>query len=125
VAHASADALRRNLGQKLNLIRSEKAFLWVHDFPLLEWSEEANRYTACHHPFTMPARDKLEVFMTANHKDPNSALRTLTAEAYDVVCNGYEIGGGSIRIYDQAVQDRMFSIRLYTRRNQAPVWLFH
>jgi aspartyl-tRNA synthetase len=112
VAHASADALRRNLGQKLNLIGTEKAFLWVYDFPLLEWNE--GRYTACHHPFTMPSRDKLDVFMNADHKDPNGPLRTLTAEAYDVVCNGYEIGGGSIRIYDQSVQDRMFQVLGFT-----------
>lgn len=114
VAHASADALRRNLGHKLNLIGGGKAFLWVYDFPLLEWSEEAQRFTACHHPFTMPSRSKLDVFMNADHKDPNGALRGLTAEAYDVVCNGYEIGGGSIRIYDQAVQDRMFKVLGFT-----------
>lgn len=112
VAHASADAMRRNLGQKLNLLGSEKAFLWVYDFPLLEWGE--GRFAACHHPFTMPSRDKLDVFMKADHKDPNGPLRTLTAEAYDVVCNGYEIGGGSIRIYDQAVQDRMFEVLGFT-----------
>jgi aspartyl-tRNA synthetase len=114
VAHASADALRKNLGQKLNLIGTEKAFLWVYDFPLLEWSEEGQRFTACHHPFTMPCREKLDVFMTADHKDPNGALGKLTAEAYDVVCNGYEIGGGSIRIYDQGVQDRMFEVLGFT-----------
>jgi aspartyl-tRNA synthetase len=114
VAHASADALRRNLGQKLNIIGKNDAFLWVHDFPLLEWSPEGARYTACHHPFTMPSRDKLETFMNADHKDPNSALRTLTAEAYDVVCNGYEIGGGSVRIFDQSVQDRMFKVLGFT-----------
>ncbi len=112
VAHASADALRRNLGHKLNLIGSEKAFLWIYDFPLLEWGE--GRYTACHHPFTMPSRDKLDVFMSADHTDPNGPLRSLTAEAYDVVCNGYEIGGGSIRIYDQNVQDRMFKVLGFT-----------
>ncbi|MGZ3807091.1 MAG: aspartate--tRNA ligase, partial [Bacteriovorax sp.] len=112
VAHASADALRRNLGHKLNLIGAGKAFLWVYDFPLLEWSE--GRYTACHHPFTMPSRDKLDIFMSADHKDPNGPLRSLTAEAYDVVCNGYEIGGGSIRIYDQSVQDRMFEVLGFT-----------
>lgn len=114
VAHASADALRRNLAHKLGLIGAGKAFLWVYDFPLLEWSEEAARYTACHHPFTMPARDKIEVFMNADHKDPNGPLKHLTAEAYDVVCNGYEIGGGSIRIYDQSVQDRMFKVLGFT-----------
>lgn len=114
VAHASADALRRNLGHKLKLIAVEKAFLWVYDFPLLEWSEEAGRFMACHHPFTMPARGKLDIFMNADHKDPNGALKELTAEAYDVVCNGYEIGGGSIRIYDQTVQDRMFKVLGFT-----------
>ncbi len=114
VAHASADALRRLLGQKLNLIGKENSFLWVYDFPLLEWSPEGQRYTACHHPFTMPSRDKLDVFMNADHKDPHGPLRTLTAEAYDVVCNGYEIGGGSIRIYDQSVQDRMFKVLGFT-----------
>ena len=114
VAHASADALRRSLGIKFNLLGTEKAFLWVYDFPLLEWSPEGNRYTACHHPFTLPTRSKLETFMNADHKDANSALRTLTAEAYDVVCNGYEIAGGSIRIYDQKVQDRMFEVLGFT-----------
>lgn len=114
VAHASADALRRNLGVKLNLIGSEDAFLWVYDFPLLEWSEEAGRFTACHHPFTMPSRDKLDVFMNADHKDGNGPLAALTAEAYDVVCNGYEIGGGSIRIFDNTVQDRMFKVLGFT-----------
>jgi aspartyl-tRNA synthetase len=114
VAHASADALRRNLGHKLNIIGKEDAFLWVYDFPLLEWSPEAARYTACHHPFTMPKRENMDLFMNADHKDPNSALRGLTAEAYDVVCNGYEIGGGSVRIYDQSVQDRMFKVLGFT-----------
>lgn len=114
VVHGSADALRRNLGHKLKLIGPEKAFLWVYDFPLLEWSEESARFTACHHPFTMPSREKLDVFLSADHKDPNGPLGKLTAEAYDVVCNGYEIGGGSIRIYDQVVQDRMFKVLGFT-----------
>jgi len=62
----------------------------------------------------MPARDKLDVFMSADYQDPKSALSTLTAEAYDVVCNGYEIGGGSIRIFDNTVQDRMFKVLGFT-----------
>jgi aspartyl-tRNA synthetase len=111
LVHACADAMRRNLGQKLNLIEAgKKSFLWVYDFPLLEWSEEDKRYAACHHPFTMPTRSKLETFMTADYKTGSSALRELTAEAYDVVCNGYEIGGGSIRIFDNNVQARMFEV---------------
>lgn len=109
--HACADAMRRNLGVKLNLIDpGMKAFLWVYEFPLLEWSEEDGRYAACHHPFTMPTREKLDTFMKADYKSGNSALRELTAEAYDVVCNGYEIGGGSIRIFDNTVQARMFEV---------------
>lgn len=114
VAHACADAMRRNLGHKLNLIGNEKAFLWVYEFPLLEWSEEDGRYAACHHPFTMPTRSKLDTFLTADFKNGNSSLRDLTAEAYDVVCNGYEIGGGSIRIFDSNVQARMFEVLGFT-----------
>ncbi len=114
VAHASADALRRSLGTKLNLLGNTNAFLWVYDFPLLEWSPEGKRYTACHHPFTMPTRAMLDIFMNTDHRDSNEALRNLRAEAYDVVCNGYEIGGGSIRIYDQKVQDRMFEVLGFT-----------
>ncbi len=114
IAHASADSVRRSLGTKFNLHGKENAFLWVYDFPLLEWSPEGKRFAACHHPFTMPTRAKLDTFMKADHKDPNGELRFLTAEAYDVVCNGYEIGGGSIRIYDQKVQDRMFEVLGFT-----------
>ena len=118
VAHASADALRRNLGHKLNIIGKEDAFLWLYDFPLLEWSDGDNgapgRYTAAHHPFTMPSREKMDVFMNSDHTDPNGPLRSLTAEAYDVVCNGYEIGGGSVRIFDNSVQDRMFKVLGFT-----------
>lgn len=113
--HACADAMRRNLGTKLNLIEAgKKSFLWVYEFPLLEWSEEDGRYAACHHPFTMPTREKLDLFMKSDYKSGSSALRDLTAEAYDVVCNGYEIGGGSIRIFDQEVQSRMFEVLGFT-----------
>jgi aspartyl-tRNA synthetase len=113
--HACADGMRRNLGLKLNLIDPNlKSFLWIYDFPLLEWSEEDKRYAACHHPFTMPSREKLETFMQANYQVGNSDLRELTAEAYDVVCNGYEIGGGSIRIFDNNVQARMFEVLGFT-----------
>lgn len=110
IAHASADALRRNLAHQLNIISKEDAFLWVYDFPLFEWNEEAERFSAAHHPFTMPSREKMDLFMNSDHKNPHGPLRTLTAEAYDVVCNGYEIGGGSVRIFDNNVQDRMFKI---------------
>ncbi len=111
--HACADALRRYLGKKLNLQKDGYSFLWVHSFPLLEWSENHGRYVACHHPFTMVKNDQLDTFMNATEEDitnKDSALRNLSAEAYDIVCNGYELGGGSLRIYDQEVQTQMFKV---------------
>jgi aspartyl-tRNA synthetase len=76
------------------------AFLWVVDFPLLEWSEEAQRFVACHHPFTSPHPDDLELLET----DPGACR----AVAYDLVLNGFEVGGGSIRIHDAETQSRLF-----------------
>jgi aspartyl-tRNA synthetase len=76
------------------------AFLWVVDFPLLEWSEEAQRFIACHHPFTSPHPDDLDLLET----DPGKCR----AVAYDLVLNGFEVGGGSIRIHDAETQSRMF-----------------
>jgi len=76
------------------------AFLWVVDFPLLEWSEEARRFVACHHPFTSPHPDDLDLLET----EPGRCR----AVAYDLVLNGFEIGGGSIRIHDAETQSRMF-----------------
>ena len=76
------------------------AFLWVVDFPLLEWSEEAQRFVACHHPFTSPHPDDMDLLET----DPGQCR----AVAYDLVLNGFEVGGGSIRIHDAETQNRMF-----------------
>lgn len=94
-------ALRCELGKKLGLIdESRFAFLWITEFPLFEYSEEEQRYVAMHHPFTSPLPedcDKIE-------SDPGR----VRASAYDIVLNGYEIGGGSIRIHDRALQQRMF-----------------
>ncbi|MDH5580268.1 MAG: aspartate--tRNA ligase [Bdellovibrionales bacterium] len=108
VAHNSADALRRYLGQNLNLIGEGYSFLWVHDFPLLDWDEDTSRFVAMHHPFTSPKMDEVEDFLNADVNDSQGALSKIKAEAYDVVCNGYEIGGGSVRIYDDKVQSQMF-----------------
>jgi len=105
-AHNCADAVRRHLAQKFNLARPGYAFLWVYDFPLLEWSEEDKRFAARHHPFTSPKRDRLKDFYS---NDPE-VLRNLPADAYDIVCNGYEIGGGSIRIHNTKDQARMFEV---------------
>ena len=82
------------------------AFLWVIDFPLLEWSEEDNRYYAMHHPFTMPKKEDLHLLDT----DPGK----VRASAYDVVLNGYELGGGSLRIYDPKLQEKMFNVLGFT-----------
>lgn len=96
-------ALRIKLGKERGLIDQSKFnFLWVTDWPLLEYDEEEGRYYAAHHPFTMPFRedmDKLE-------SDPSS----VRAQAYDLVLNGYELGGGSLRIFERDVQEKMFKV---------------
>jgi aspartyl-tRNA synthetase len=79
-------------------------FLWVLDFPMFQWNEEENRWDAMHHPFTAPMDEDLEAFRA------NDTLRKVRAKAYDMVLNGYEVGGGSIRIHRQDVQSRVFEI---------------
>jgi len=107
VAHACADVTRRHFGKKLELIKAgDYKFLWVNDFPLLEYDDEDGRFYACHHPFTMPKIESLNDFMSGD-KDK---LQNMNAEAYDLVCNGYEMGGGSLRIYDNNVQKQMFKV---------------
>jgi len=94
-------ALRSKLGAELGLIdHNQFAFLWVVDFPLLEWDETAGRYVALHHPFTRPKDEDLHLFDT----NPGQ----MRAQAYDMVLNGYELGGGSMRIYSREVQEKMF-----------------
>lgn len=96
-------ALRLKLGKELGLIDESKFnFLWVTDWPLLEYDEEAGRYFAAHHPFTMPVREDLELLKT----DPGK----VRAQAYDLVLNGYELGGGSLRIYEREIQEQMFNV---------------
>ncbi len=107
VVAESLGALRLKLGKELELIDKEKFnFLWVVDFPLLEFDEDANRYVAAHHPFTMPKREDLDKLET----DPVN----VRAQAYDLVLNGYEIGGGSQRIYQKDIQERMFKALGFT-----------
>ena len=107
VSHSSADALRRYFGKTLGLIKpNDYRFLWVNDFPLLDYDEEEGRFYAVHHPFTMPKVDRLDDFMSGDKEK----LKNLPAEAYDIVCNGYEMGGGSLRIYQTEVQKRMFEL---------------
>ena len=81
-------------------------FLWVTDFPVFEWSAEENRYLACHHPFTAPKDEDIDKLLTDK--------ANCYAKAYDVVLNGYELGGGSIRIHDQEVQAKMFEALGFT-----------
>ncbi|UHA74317.1 aspartate--tRNA ligase [Paenibacillus sp. 481] len=93
--------LRLLVGRRLNLIDDSKfKFAWVVDFPLLGYDEEAKRYVAEHHPFTRPRTEDVEFFDT----DPGQ----IRAQAYDLVLNGYEVGGGSMRIYERDVQEKMF-----------------
>ncbi len=95
--------LRLTIGKRLNLIDDSKVnFVWVTDFPLLEYNEEEKRYVAMHHPFTSPADSDLEYF----ESDPGK----IKAKAYDLVLNGTEIGGGSIRIHKKEIQDKMFKL---------------
>lgn len=104
-ACAALSALRLQLGRELNLIDTTKdAFLWVIDFPLLEYSPEHGRWAARHHPFTSPTDEAMADLVNGNEK----AYSQMLAKAYDLVCNGYEIAGGSIRIYRQELQQAMF-----------------
>ncbi|MBQ1821566.1 MAG: aspartate--tRNA ligase [Clostridia bacterium] len=103
VVWAALGALRLKLGDKLGLIDPKKFnLLWVVEFPLLEWSEEENRFVAMHHPFTSPMDEDLPLLDT----DPGK----VRAKAYDIVLNGNEIGGGSIRIHSTELQAKMFDV---------------
>ncbi len=107
VVYASLGALRCEIAKRFDLI-PEGMFnlLWVTDFPLLEYDEEENRYVAMHHPFTSPKDEDIALLDT----DPGK----VRAKAYDIVLNGYELGGGSIRIYDHAMQQKMFECLGFT-----------
>ena len=101
VVYNAIGALRLKLGKDLGLIKTDDyQLLWVVDFPSFEWSEEEGRYLACHHPFTAPIDSDVDkLFNDKAH---------CYSKAYDIVINGYEAGGGSIRIHDEKVQEKMF-----------------
>ncbi len=102
---AALSAIRLHLAKELNLIDTSKdSFLWVIDFPLLEFSAEERRFAARHHPFTMPSDDAVEGLLSGDE----NRYKDLLAKAYDLVCNGHEIGGGSIRIHKGEIQAAMF-----------------
>lgn len=107
VVYASLGALRMKLGKDLELIdQTVYNFLWVVDWPLLEYDEDAKRYTAAHHPFTSPQEAYLDKLST----EPEA----VKANAYDIVLNGFELGGGSIRINNRKLQDEMFKVLGFT-----------
>jgi len=106
-----AGELRLEMGRQLNLIQAgDFKPLWVLDFPLLEWDEDTQRFYAMHHPFTSPKRADIERMMSGDHE----TLKALRADAYDLVLNGVEIGGGSIRIHDRELQQKNFSLLGFT-----------
>ena len=101
IAQTALGALRIKIAHDLDLVPNDQyKFLWVTDFPVFEWSDEEGRYLACHHPFTAPKDEDVDKLLT----DKENCY----AKAYDIVLNGYEVGGGSIRIHDQEVQQKMF-----------------
>ena len=103
VVFDSLGALRCEMAKRLELTKSDDySFLWVTEFPMFEWDEEENRYVAEHHPFTCPMDEDLELLDT----DPSK----VRAKAYDMVLNGFELGGGSIRIHRRDIQQKIFKL---------------
>lgn len=113
VVHDVLGRLRIDIAQKLGIIKDSFEFVWITDFPLLEWDEQEGRFTAVHHPFTSPKDEFVETILTKDTFDAKSDfdfLSSITAKAYDIVLNGYELGGGSIRIYQRDLQQKMFQM---------------
>ncbi|MBI5055323.1 MAG: aspartate--tRNA ligase [Nitrospirae bacterium] len=114
VANDCLSRLRNELGKRLGLIKEGVyKLVWITDFPLFEWNEDEKRFEAMHHPFTSPMEEDMDDFFSASNTElltPNSKLSSVRAQAYDIVLNGYEIGGGSIRIHKKDAQDRMFQL---------------
>ena len=109
IVHDGLGALRLKLGEELNLIDKDSfKFLWVVDFPMFEWSEDENRYKAQHHPFTS-IKEEDRKYLDTNELDK------IKTDSYDIVLNGYEIGGGSIRIHDEELQGKVFEKLGFTK----------
>ena len=108
VVYSVLGALRLELAKQMELLdKNEFRFVWITEFPLLEWSEEENRFTAMHHPFTMLMEEDIDLLDT----DPGK----VRAKAYDIVLNGNEIGGGSVRIHQDDIQEKMFEALGFTK----------
>lgn len=116
VVHDVLSRMRNELGKRLNLIKPGYKFVWITDFPLLEWNEEEGRFEAMHHPFTSPMDEDIEKLFSVSSSDLELStfdfqlLTSIRARAYDIVLNGYEIGGGSIRIHRRVLQKKMFEL---------------
>ena len=109
---AQLSALRMEMAERLGLRKPDEfAPLWVVDFPLLEWDEDTERYHAMHHPFTSPKKEDVARMLDGDHE----TMKSLRADAYDLVINGAEIGGGSVRIHDRELQQRNFDLLGFTR----------
>jgi aspartyl-tRNA synthetase len=107
IANDCISRLRNEMGKRLGLIKDGVyKFAWITDFPLFEYNEDEKRFEAMHHPFTAPMEEDMEKFLSVDA----SGLPSVRAQSYDLVLNGYEIGGGSIRIHRKEVQDKMFQL---------------
>ncbi|MDD3187575.1 MAG: aspartate--tRNA ligase [Bacilli bacterium] len=109
IVKKSLGALRCKIAKDLNLYTKEFAFTWITDFPSFEYSEEENRFVACHHPFTAPKDEDVDKLLTDK--------ANCYSKAYDIVINGYEAGGGSIRIHNEEVQSKMFEALELTKED--------
>lgn len=118
IVNDSLARLRNELAVRLNLIKDNiYKFVWITDFPLFEWNAERLRYEPMHHPFTSPVDEDIERFFSLNISElrsatggPNSELSSIKAQSYDIILNGHEIGGGSIRINRKDLQEKMFEV---------------
>lgn len=109
VANSALGALRLTIGKQQGLIDFRQFnFLWVIDWPMFEWSDEEERYMSAHHPFTLPTKET-QAFLSADGHSKDSDLKKVRAHAYDIVLNGYELGGGSLRINTCQLQEEMLS----------------
>jgi aspartyl-tRNA synthetase len=113
VVHSVLGRLRLELGKRLALIKDGFNLIWVVDFPLFEWSSDERRFQAMHHPFTSPVDEDQDLLFSVKEDDfrnPHSVLSKIRSKAYDIVINGYEVGGGSIRIHRPDIQEQVFRI---------------
>ncbi len=113
VANQVLGRLRLEIADMAKIERKGFSFAWILDFPLFEWDEDEKRFVSMHHPFTSPQEEYLEALLQIEaeaFKNPDSPLKYMKAKAYDIVLNGYEIGGGSIRIHRADIQEQIFRI---------------